>query len=169
MSFVSVPDPLAVPTWLTAIFTGVLGLFAVVTAWYARKAFLAQSTELAALHKDRRRDVLDRHRSRAALVYATAEFDPGLHVRPGSDLIAIPREAGVDLTVHNTGTQPVYDVRVHWVDAGKGSQAGGVDVLGTVPPGGTHPARRDLPAGTAQDDSFPSSISATPQACGGRR
>ena len=33
-------------TWFTAIATGILAIFAVVTAWYARKAFREQSEEV---------------------------------------------------------------------------------------------------------------------------
>jgi hypothetical protein len=35
MSLAATSDPLTLPTWLTAIFTGVLALFAVVTAVFA--------------------------------------------------------------------------------------------------------------------------------------
>jgi hypothetical protein len=45
-------------TALTAAFTGVLAAFAIVTAWYARKAFLGQSDEVNTL-KDQLRDQQD--------------------------------------------------------------------------------------------------------------
>ena len=35
--------------WFTAIATGILAIFAVVTAWYARKAFREQSEEVRTL------------------------------------------------------------------------------------------------------------------------
>lgn len=37
--------------WFTAVATGLLALFAVVTAWYARKAFREQAKELSALQR----------------------------------------------------------------------------------------------------------------------
>jgi membrane protein implicated in regulation of membrane protease activity len=37
---------LEVAAWVTAIATAVLAVFAVVTAWYARKAFREQSQEV---------------------------------------------------------------------------------------------------------------------------
>jgi len=188
--------------WLTAAATTLLAAFAIVTAWYARRAYREQAKELSALQQqaeattrmieiqsgqldaqrgqlgeqqkinaeqtrvlelqarelsdsidERKRDADEQRRSRAALVYMTADFDPGLH--PGPGVIALAREPGVDVEVHNTGGQPIYDVRVHWVDAAKGSQAGGEDVLGVLPPGGTHTSRRDLPSGTAAADFIP--------------
>lgn len=155
MQIVSLPNPLLTPIWLAAICTGVLAVGAIVTAVFAFLAFRKQSAQVSLLQEQALQQAAERRRSRAALVYATAQFDPGLPMRPGSDRIATPRVAGVDLMVHNTGSQPVYDVRVHWVDAGKNSQAGAEDWLGTVPPGATHPARRDLPAGTEPGDFRP--------------
>jgi hypothetical protein len=192
---VSFPDPLTVPTWLTAIFTGVLAIGAIVTAIFAIRAFRKQSAELGVLQQqakdqseqlgiqrqqaddqrkvgekqttvlelqarelsesldERKRNADEQRRSRAALVYVTASFDPGFH--PGPGVVALDREPGVDLEVHNTGGQPIYDVRVQWVDAAKGSQAGAEDVLGTLPPGDTRAVRRDLPSGTAPGDFTP--------------
>jgi hypothetical protein len=53
-------------------------------------------------------------KGRGILVYVTARF-----------LSAYDADSAVETGVHNTAGQPVYDVRVHWVDAGKRSQAGG--------------------------------------------
>lgn len=135
MSIVAASDPLTAPTWLTAIFTGVLALFAFATAFLAWRAFRAQSEELNLLREDRWRDTLERRRAQAALVYVTfVGNDPML------------------ATVHNTGQQPVYDVRVHWVQPGKGSQLGGsqvgeADVLGTLAPAATGESARAVPEG----------------------
>ena len=38
-------------TQLTAVATAVLAAFAIVTAWYARRAFLKQSREVAAIER----------------------------------------------------------------------------------------------------------------------
>jgi hypothetical protein len=112
-----------------------------------------QSRELRESIEERRRTAEDGRRSRVAFVYMTAAFDRGLHPGPGA--IALAREPGVDVVVYNTGRQPVYDARVHWVDSAKGSQAGESDSLGTLQPGSAVSARRDLPAGTAQSDFIP--------------
>jgi hypothetical protein len=40
-----------VPDWITAIGTGMLALFAIVAAYYARKAFLKQSQEVSAIER----------------------------------------------------------------------------------------------------------------------
>jgi hypothetical protein len=44
-----IPDPLTLPTWLIAIFTGVLAVGAVVTAVFAILAFRKQSDQLQIL------------------------------------------------------------------------------------------------------------------------
>jgi hypothetical protein len=40
-----------IPTWITGIATAVLAIFAIVTAWYARQAFLKQSQEVSAIER----------------------------------------------------------------------------------------------------------------------
>jgi hypothetical protein len=127
-----------------------------------------RARELSESIAERKRDTADRRRSRAALAHVTAKFDPGPHLRPGSGVIAIPCEAGVDLTVHNTGSQPVYVVRVHWVDAGKGSQAGGDDAPGTLQPDADLAVRRShsCRAARMRATSLLSSISASQRAAG---
>jgi hypothetical protein len=82
------------------------------------------------------------------MVYLTVDFDKG--VRDDPEIIMIPRDPSVTVTVHNSGRQPVYDVRVHWVDARSGAQAGIDDKLGTISPLSRADARRSLPAGTAE-------------------
>jgi hypothetical protein len=51
----------------------------------------------------------------------------------------------VAVTVHNTSKQPVYDLRIHWVDWATAVQAGGDDQRGTLGPGGTAESERELP------------------------
>lgn len=163
MSLLPVSDPLTLPTWLTAIFTGVLAAGAITTAVFAFLAFRKQSAEVrllqeTALHEqqDFRREAEERRRARAALVYVTEGFEA--EVRTDADppgFIRLPRAATVSASVHNTGLQPVYDVRVHWVDAGKGSQAGEADIIGTVPPDSDRPAERVVPDGTASGQFVP--------------
>ncbi|SRR6266566_228592 len=119
--------------WLTAAATGLLALFAVVTAWYARKAFREQSREVSLLQlqvdeqqRERDRDAGERRRAQASRVYVTANLLPGHQASDGNEYVA-GRGASAPVlaaAVHNTSGQPVYDVRVHWVDLGSGTQAG---------------------------------------------
>jgi uncharacterized membrane-anchored protein YhcB (DUF1043 family) len=44
-------DPLSLPTWLTAIFTGVLAVGAIITAVFAILAFRKQSDELVVVQR----------------------------------------------------------------------------------------------------------------------
>jgi hypothetical protein len=43
------PFSLTDPTWITAVATAVLAAFAIVTAWYARRAFCEQAEEVRTL------------------------------------------------------------------------------------------------------------------------
>jgi hypothetical protein len=117
---------------ITAIATAVLSVFAIVTAWYARRAFLKQSQEVRAIErqvtdqeeltrqqagvlelqavelraslKERYRDDAERHRSQAAMV--TAWFSS--HETQG---------AGWGACIRNASDLPVLDVRTffHYV------------------------------------------------------
>src|SRR5215469_16222299 len=115
--------------FLTAIGTFVLAVFAVVTAWYARKAFAKQSQELELVRvqlddqrkasaaqaeelrqaaADREREAQERHRAQAVQVYLWETFDPD--------------SAQVVAHVRNTSRQPVYDLRLAWFpDPGTGT------------------------------------------------
>jgi hypothetical protein len=112
-----------------------------------------QAQELRESLGERKRNADDQRRSRAAFVFVTANYHAA-H-RPPDGVIGASRDPVVEMKVHNTGSQPVYDVRVHWVDAAKGSQAGGESVLGTIVPGWSDATRRDLPDGTAPEDFIP--------------
>jgi hypothetical protein len=153
-------DPLVAPTWATAIATIILAAGAIITAVLAFLAFRKQTAELVTLQEeakvdrdDRRREATDRRRERAAMVYLTVDFDQGLRDNP--EVIMIPRGPSVTVTVHNSGEQPVYDVRVHWVDASSGVQAGAEDKLGTIAPLNKENSGRTLPAGTTESPPIP--------------
>lgn len=95
-------------TLLTAIATVVLAVFAIVTAWYARRAFLKQSQEVAAIEQQVQlqreqsgREQTDRRRAQASLVYMSIEPRP--HVGNLQDM----RDA---VCVYNTSKQPVYEI-----------------------------------------------------------
>jgi hypothetical protein len=93
-----------VATWLTAVATSVLAVFAFFTAVLAYAAFRKQSAEVGALIEDRNREAAQRHRAQAAQVFTwVGEL-------PLSDGEA-PRPAAC---VRNTSGQPIYDINVGW-------------------------------------------------------
>lgn len=123
-------------------------------------AFRKQTAELVILQdqakvdrEDRRHEASERRRERAAMVYLTVVFDMGLRDNP--EVITVPREPSIEVTVHNSGKQPVYDVRVHWVDESSGVQAGAEDKLDTIAPLNKCSARRALPAGSTESPLVP--------------
>ena len=54
--------------------------------------------------------------------------------------------------VYNTSGQPIYDVRVHWLDAGSGVQVGVEDKLWTIGPGQERRIDRPVPDNVAPSD-----------------
>jgi hypothetical protein len=118
---------------MTAIATVVLGVFAIVTAWYARRAFLKQSKDVsdqaAMLDLQRRQleqDQLERRRAQAARVFIMIE---------GSE----DRQGQVTLmaTACNTSSQPVFDLWVRWRTAH--GEFGTPSVAPQFLPGATRP------------------------------
>lgn len=90
---------LELAAWATAVATVVLAVFAIVAAWYARKAFRGQSSELVLLQKQAGRDWWERRKAQAAQVFVTVG---GLPPKP-PDQICLTNSSG----------QPVYDL-VAW-------------------------------------------------------
>ena len=144
-----------VPTW------GLL-FFALVGAVFAIMAFRKQSEEVRLLKDDaevqageRRREAEERRRAQAARIYVVREYLPGPGVTIGNPtLVRHGSPLTVAATVHNSGGQPIYDVRVHWVDVGAGVQAGCEDLLGTIGPGEQHQSQRGAPGGFVIPDNF---------------
>lgn len=83
----------------TAIATGVLALFAIVTAVFAFLAFRKQSQEVGLLLEQATREAEDRRRAQAAKVFVWVVED----LVSGSDLF---------VRMKNTSEQPVYDVEI---------------------------------------------------------
>jgi hypothetical protein len=166
MQLVSVPDPLLTPTWLTAVFTGVLAVFAIVTAIFAFLAFRKQSAELAILKgqaddqqaanaklaaaaelqaqelreslDDRERLAEERRRAQAEQVFMWTD-------RPGMMPARIPAGVPHEVAVHvrNASPQPIRGVMFSWY---RGHSSW--DAPETVPylmPGDEHMATRTLP------------------------
>lgn len=147
-----------VATWITAFATAVLALGAIFTAWYAVRTFGRQAAEVALLEdqartdrEERRREAEEKRRRQAALVYVTTALIPAFQPPAelsgafGSDVESHP--AQLTAAIHNTSEQPIYDVRVHWVDVRDSAQAGTEQIVGTVGPGWQGPSLRDAPGG----------------------
>jgi hypothetical protein len=75
MSSLAASDPLTLPTWLPAVFTGVLAVGAIVTAVFAILAFRKQSTEVRILQEQAQRESEQRLRSQASRVFVWQEFE----------------------------------------------------------------------------------------------
>lgn len=120
---------LEVAMWASAIGTVVLAVFAVVTAWYARKGFRKQAeevrdgqelirhqTRLLQVHSGQlelqqrqfERDQAERRRSQASQVYMW------------QTLVSVPvdgeKTPGTTAAAHvrNASRQPIYDLRIEW-------------------------------------------------------
>jgi hypothetical protein len=87
---------------ITAIATAILAFFAIVTAWYARRAFLKQSREVSILAEQNERDSGDRRRAQASRVFIWTEPTGGVHPQDGA-------VAGIISHIKNTSEQPIYD------------------------------------------------------------
>jgi hypothetical protein len=119
---------------ITAIATVVLAIFAIVTAWYARRAFLKQSQEVLAIERQvKDQEVLTRQqaelleiqsgqlevqrqqlndqraeqrRAQASRILISAEPRPDPRTSNSTDPIS-----ATFVTVRNTSLQPIYDLR----------------------------------------------------------
>lgn len=109
------------PAWITAIATVGLLAGAVITAIFAVKAFRKQAREVDLLQKQAERDIYDRRRAQARLVFISlidppAEHDSAAAAAQMDAVIRARDETVVQLaaTVSNTSRQPVYDVSARW-------------------------------------------------------
>jgi len=172
-------------TWVLAIATMVLALGAALTVLFAKRAFDKQSEEVRTLADQlkvsceqfeeqkrlnaRQTDVLDlqqqdlresleqRQFAQAALIYVTNDYFSG-RSRGSSEEIVEGRTARlptVTATIFNASPQPIYDVRVMWVDARDLKEAGDCDFLHTIRPGEHRVAEKELPPGSPSDTAIP--------------
>jgi hypothetical protein len=114
-------------TQITAIATALLALFAIITTGFAYFAFQAQSEQVSILKDQEERAIEERRRGQAARVYLTEKTSPRQAAIPSSVQMPGGRAArgqSAAVTVHNTSEQPVYDLRIHWVDWARKVQAG---------------------------------------------
>ncbi len=129
-------------TLITAIATGVLALFAIVTAWYARRAFLKQSREVAAIEQQvsdqkeltaRQADLLrlqgeqldlqrrqfdqEQHRRRrdqASRIFVWTETGTNPAVNQAQRVTTPGNYDVVIAYVQNTSQEPIYDLTISW-------------------------------------------------------
>ncbi len=116
---------------LAAIGTVVLAMFAVVTAWYARKAFREQSREVRAIEQQvkdgqevakRQADLLKVQSDQLELQQRQFDEDQTGRRRAQAAQIFIlidgadrlQAQATLRAVAHNTSSQPVYDLWVRW-------------------------------------------------------
>jgi hypothetical protein len=84
------------PTWIGALATAGLLIGAIVTAWYARKAFREQSKQVKLLQEQADRDIEQRRRAQAAKVFITVG--------------GVPPHMPEEIRIFNTSEQPIYDL-----------------------------------------------------------
>jgi hypothetical protein len=164
-----------VPGWITGVGTAILAIFAIVTAWYARKAFLKQSqevadqaamlkvqsgqleeqrkvnakqTEVLALQAEELRESLA-ERKREAAERRNAQ---AAQVHLALKAVAESSPAGgpvIEATVVNASErqQPIYDVELYWHLGPDGYGAPNPELLGTVLNWEKEPRRREFPPG----------------------
>lgn len=115
------PESIIVATLITAIATGILAIFAVITAWYARKAFREQkdlsakqtpvlelqARELEASREQRRLEDWERRIAQVSSIFTWEErsTDHALGLEPAHIVTA---------HVKNASHQPVYDMFFSW-------------------------------------------------------
>jgi hypothetical protein len=97
------PESIIVATWITAIATAVLALFAIVTAVFAFFAFRGQLHETRLLQKqvedqqdERAREAAERRRAQAAQVFITTG--------------GLTPDTSDEIVIRNTSEQPIYDL-----------------------------------------------------------
>jgi hypothetical protein len=108
-------------TQITAIATVVLALGAIITAWFAIKAFGKQSKEVSLLQQQADRDIDQRRRAQAAQVFVecrpvATEIAGTMEeamVRTGND---VPEPHIVK--AHNASDLPIYKLAVIWTRSG---------------------------------------------------
>src|ERR1700728_1311274 len=163
---------------LAAIATIVLAVFAIVTAWYAGRAFRGQADELGILKDqledqkalnarqtpvfelqarelqesldERKRQAESAHRAQASRVFLTEERFGGRASGQGrGEIRGIgTKPPSVTATAHNTSDQPVYDAELRWHLGSAGHGDPNPEPIGTLLPGDARESTRDFPPGT---------------------
>lgn len=147
--------PLTVATWIGAIATAILAVGAIITVYFARKAFNAQSQQLRDQQEvskkmaevlqlqgsELRESLGERLRAQAAQIFIEVDRIPPVTevaAGPGQEAAGQQRWR-LSAKVHNTSMQPIYDLYVIWQ-------------LGTVRMGKPDPMARLMPGHDASFD-----------------
>jgi hypothetical protein len=155
---------------LAAVATAILALFAIVTAWYARRAFLKQSREVAAVERQvadgqevarQQAELLRVHSGQLELQRRQFERDQDERRRSQASRVFVWTERGYDerfpdatasgdhdtLTVYvtNTSQQPVYDLAISWHLGDAPWETDGKDEESVLMPGSQWGVTRNLP------------------------
>ena len=104
------------PTWAEAIATIGLLIGAGFTVHYARKAFDQQSAELDMLKDQAQRDINERRRTQARLIYIRADASRGTSHPDAADQAdgGNPSTLRLHAYLTNSSQQPIYDIVVTW-------------------------------------------------------
>ncbi len=89
-------------TQFTAVATGVLALFAIVTAVFAFLAFRKQSKEVGLLVEQAAREAEDRRKAQAAKVFVAVG--------------GLTPDMADEVRIRNSSDQPIYDLVASWAD-----------------------------------------------------
>lgn len=107
--------------------------------------------------QDLRESLEQRQRAQSALIYVTNDYFAG-RSRNASEEIVSERTAEpptVMATIYNASPQPIYDVRIMWVDARDLKEAGDRDFLHTIRPNEHRVVENELPPGRPSDAAIP--------------
>ena len=129
---------------LTAIANVVFAVFAVVTAFYARRAFRAQSDELTLQRHQFAQDQADRRRAQATRVFlwAVVEADPSV-TQVQTAVTGRSPDQIVTAHVKNSSQQPVYEIEVIWRQGA--ALRGSGELRGVLMPGAAVEVKTTLP------------------------
>jgi gas vesicle protein len=176
MPYSAAADPLAAPTWITAIFTIALAVGAIITAVFAILAFSKQSAELRTLIEqvddqrdtnkklagaaelqaqelresleERKRAGEQQHRAQAQQVYVTLEKTPGTSAAPDNSVVQgrMARPPAITATVHNYSQQIIREVQLQWHRGSASHGEPNPEPLGELIPGADAERERQFPA-----------------------
>jgi hypothetical protein len=171
-------------TWVLAFATIVLALGAAFTVLFAKRAFDEQSKEVRTLaeqlkvsreqfeeqkrlnarqtdvlglqQQDLRESLEQRRLAQAAMIYMTNDYFSGRNSGSSEEIgERAAKPPTVTTTIYNASQQPIYDVRVIWMDARDLKEAGDRDFLRTIRPGEHREAEKELPSGSPSDAAIP--------------
>jgi hypothetical protein len=97
-------------SWFTAGATMLLALFAVVTAWYARKALLKQAEEVRMQREELSRAATDRRRLQASRVFIWQDVKPGEDAAKAYAMGPDAQNMTVEQWPRGKGNNPIWEI-----------------------------------------------------------